>query len=103
MDQNRPYKPIDKRMSDSYVEEYLPFKSDSSVKDDYVNVYGRIRIGKVFEDLDALVHSIYFYFDFKAGSIAYSHCDDLTHEIPPVIIVTGIFLCVIFNIELVYI
>jgi acyl-coenzyme A thioesterase 9 len=52
-------------MQDSYVEEYLRFKSDPSFKEDYVNMYGAIRIGKVLEDLDAL-----------AGSIAYLHCDD---------------------------
>ena len=73
-----PYHPISKRMIDSYVEEYLPFKSDLNVREEYVNVYGKIRIGKVFEDLDAL-----------AGSIAYAHCDDLIHDTPPLTIVTG--------------
>ena len=65
-------------MRDSYVEEYLPFLTDSTVREEYINVYGKIRIGKVFEDLDAL-----------AGSIAYSHCDDLVHDTPPLIIVTA--------------
>ena len=55
----------DKTMEESYVEEFLRFSSDPSVKEDYVNMYGAIRIGKVLEDLDAI-----------AGSIAYLHCDD---------------------------
>ena len=57
-----------KSMQDSYVEEYLRFKSDPTVKEDYVNMYGFIRIGKILEDLDAL-----------AGSIAYLHCHENDH------------------------
>ena len=48
------YKPIAKRMKESYVEEYLPFKSDLHVKEEYIDIYGKIRVGKLFEDLDAL-------------------------------------------------
>ncbi len=52
-----------KSMQDSFVEEFLRFKSDPSIKDDYVNMYGAIRMGKLLEDFDAL-----------AGAIAYLHC-----------------------------
>jgi acyl-coenzyme A thioesterase 9 len=63
---DQPKKKIpEKTMQESYVEEFLRFSSDPSVKEDYINMYGAIRIGKVLEDLDAI-----------AGSIAYLHCDD---------------------------
>ncbi|KAJ3087020.1 Acyl-coenzyme A thioesterase 9, mitochondrial [Quaeritorhiza haematococci] len=67
-----------KRMSDSYVEEYLPFKTDRALREEYINVYGTIRVGKILEDLDAL-----------AGSIAYAHCDDYQPDTPPLTIVTA--------------
>ncbi|KAI8850839.1 HotDog domain-containing protein [Chytridium lagenaria] len=70
--------PILKSMSDSFVDEYLLFKSDEGVREDYVNSYGSIRIGKVLEDLDAL-----------AGSVAYRHCDDGRDDTPPLTIVTA--------------
>lgn len=54
-----------KGMGDSYVEEFLRLKSNPQVKEDYLNHYGGIRIGKILEDLDAL-----------AGSISYLHCSD---------------------------
>jgi acyl-coenzyme A thioesterase 9 len=69
-----------KTMKDSYVEEYLPFKTDKEFREEYVNVYGRIRLGKILEDLDAL-----------AGSIAYKHCDDGREDTLPLTIVTGIY------------
>ncbi|RIA92076.1 HotDog domain-containing protein [Glomus cerebriforme] len=50
-------------MSDSYVEEFLPFKSDPDLLEEYVNSDGGIRIGKIFEDLDLL-----------AANISYKHC-----------------------------
>lgn len=49
------------RDSFSYV--VLPFKSDEWFLDAYINAYGRLRIGQIFQDLDAL-----------AGVIAYRHC-----------------------------
>lgn len=69
---------LQKRMSDSYVELYLPFKSDPLIKEEYVNFYGGVRLSKVFEDLDAL-----------SGSIAYLHCDDGDPATPPLTIVTA--------------
>ncbi len=65
-------------MKDSYVEEYLPFKSDAHVREEYIDIYGKIRVGKLFEDLDAL-----------AGSISYQHADDGISSTPPLTIVTG--------------
>ncbi|CAG8725864.1 8794_t:CDS:10, partial [Funneliformis mosseae] len=52
-----------RKMTDSYEEEILPFKSDPELLEEYVNPYGSIRIGKIFENLDLL-----------AGQIAYKHC-----------------------------
>ncbi|KAJ3292930.1 Acyl-coenzyme A thioesterase 9, mitochondrial [Borealophlyctis nickersoniae] len=70
--------PVPKRMSDSYVEEYIAFKTDPNVREEYVNQFGNIRIGKVLENLDAL-----------AGSIAYLHCDDGRDDTQPLTIVTA--------------
>ncbi|KAJ3298667.1 Acyl-coenzyme A thioesterase 9, mitochondrial [Rhizoclosmatium sp. JEL0117] len=77
----------DKRMSDSLLQVFLPFRSDKALKEEYINHYNRIRVGKVLEDLDAL-----------AGSIGQLHCEgssrplsivtasvdriDLIHDIP---------------------
>ncbi|KAL0088978.1 acyl-CoA thioester hydrolase [Phycomyces blakesleeanus] len=68
---------IMKKMSDSYIEELLPFKSSPDLLDKYVTAKGTIRIGKILEDLDAL-----------AGAISYKHIDTFTPG-PPVTIVTA--------------
>ncbi|KAJ3284992.1 Acyl-coenzyme A thioesterase 9, mitochondrial [Rhizoclosmatium sp. JEL0117] len=76
-----------KKMSDSFVQAFLPFRSDPSLREEYVNSHGRIRVGKVLEDLDAL-----------AACSAYLHCSgsarpltivtasvdriDMLHEVP---------------------
>lgn len=49
--------------SDSFSYVILPFKNDEWFLDAYINAYGRLRIGQIFQDLDAL-----------AGVIAYKHC-----------------------------
>ncbi|KAF5092322.1 hypothetical protein D0Z00_004641 [Geotrichum galactomycetum] len=49
---------------DSFSYVILPFKSDEWFLDAYINAYGRLRIGQIFQDLDAL-----------AGVIAYKHCN----------------------------
>ena len=72
------YIPIEKHMKGSFVEEILPFRTNPEFREEYINVYGTIRIGKVLEDLDAL-----------AGSIAYKHCDDDRSDTIPLIIVTA--------------
>ncbi|KAJ3124912.1 hypothetical protein HK098_000739 [Nowakowskiella sp. JEL0407] len=69
---------VPKKMMDSYVEEFLPFKSFPAELENYVNFYGGVRIGKIFEDLDAM-----------AGSAAYQHCDDGLTSTPPLTIVTA--------------
>ncbi|KAK9478544.1 HotDog domain-containing protein [Lipomyces japonicus] len=53
----------DRTMSDSFTAISLPFKQDQWLLDTYVNSTGRLRIGQIFQDLDAL-----------AGVIAYKHC-----------------------------
>ncbi|KAG0165516.1 hypothetical protein DFQ28_008609 [Apophysomyces sp. BC1034] len=76
---HQEHKLLTKTMADSYMEEYLPFRSSPALLDEYVSSGGKIRIGKILEDLDAL-----------AGSIAYKHAD--TNPLPrgpPVTIVTA--------------
>ncbi|KAI9201924.1 HotDog domain-containing protein [Polychytrium aggregatum] len=75
---SRPREVILKKMRDSYVEDILPFKSDPQVREEYINAYGNIRIGKILEDLDAM-----------AGTISYIHCDDGLEETAPVTVVTA--------------
>lgn len=55
-----------RKMSDSYCEVRLPFRTEPKLLEDYSSIYGGIRVGKLLEDLDVL-----------AASIAYLHCDDL--------------------------
>ena len=70
--------PLSKSMSESYVEGILPFTTDPSVREDYVNSFGGLRLGKLLEDLDA-----------TSGAIAYKHCDDRDHRTLPLAIVTA--------------
>ncbi|KAI8393482.1 HotDog domain-containing protein [Radiomyces spectabilis] len=65
-------------MSDSYLKEYLPFKTSPELLDEYVYADGRIRTGKLLEDLDAL-----------AGAIAYKHIDNGDPDAPAVTVVTA--------------
>ncbi|KAI7898149.1 acyl-CoA hydrolase [Cokeromyces recurvatus] len=75
---SKPRKLIDKTMKDSYIVEYLPFKSSPALLDDYIFSDGRIRTGKLLEDLDAL-----------AGAIAYKHIDNGDPDASPVTVVTA--------------
>ena len=50
-------------VSGSAVSVPYPFSSDSALRDSYMNPWGSVRMGRVFEDLDAL-----------AGNIAALHC-----------------------------
>ncbi|CAN6635939.1 hypothetical protein TRVA0_015S01750 [Trichomonascus vanleenenianus] len=54
---------VDKTRADSFTCSILPFKDDKWFLDAYINASGRLRIGQIFQDLDAL-----------AGVIAYKHC-----------------------------
>ncbi|KAK9352639.1 HotDog domain-containing protein [Lipomyces doorenjongii] len=62
-DLNKPPEILKRSMDDSYTTISLPFKQDEWLLDAYVNSSGRLRIGQIFQDLDAL-----------AGVIAYKHC-----------------------------
>ncbi|KAH8550571.1 acyl-CoA thioester hydrolase [Umbelopsis sp. PMI_123] len=68
---------VEKTMADSYMEEYLPLKSSPELLEEYIFFDGRVRLGKILEDLDAL-----------AGAIAYKHVDNPA-DAPPVTIVTA--------------
>jgi acyl-coenzyme A thioesterase 9 len=54
---------VSKSRDDSFTYAILPFKDDPWFMDAYINASGRLRIGQIFQDLDAL-----------AGVIAYRHC-----------------------------
>ncbi|KAL6020031.1 hypothetical protein ACI3LY_004472 [Candidozyma auris] len=54
---------VDKTRADSFSYLVLPFKDDKWLCDTYINAFGRLRMGQLFQDLDAL-----------AGRIAYRHC-----------------------------
>lgn len=43
-----------KRMHDSYIELQLPFASDKELLERYIATSGKLRLGKIFEDLDGL-------------------------------------------------
>lgn len=54
MDEDAAVQPTPKRMIDSYCQVVLPFASDLQLREEYVNVYRGLRLGKLMEDLDAL-------------------------------------------------
>ncbi|RIB05943.1 hypothetical protein C2G38_2218325 [Gigaspora rosea] len=67
-----------KKMTDSYVEEFLPFKSDPDLLEDYINSDGGIRVGMIFQDLDLF-----------AKTIAFKHCEDGNADSFPLTLVTA--------------
>ncbi|CAG8484167.1 11644_t:CDS:2, partial [Racocetra fulgida] len=67
-----------KKVTDSYVEEFLPFKSDPDLLEDYISSDGAIRVGKIFPDLDLL-----------ATIIAFKHCENEHGNSSPLTIVTA--------------
>ncbi|KAJ1665033.1 hypothetical protein EV178_003599 [Coemansia sp. RSA 1646] len=78
-DVRRPKQPLVlKRISDSFTETYLPFKDNLALREEYINYYGDIRLGKVLEDLDRL-----------AGAVAYKHASDSNGDLAPIIFVTA--------------
>lgn len=56
-------KVLERTRSESFSYLVLPFKDDKWLCDAYINAFGRLRVGQLFQDLDAL-----------AGRIAYKHC-----------------------------
>ncbi|KAG0021252.1 hypothetical protein BGZ80_002782 [Entomortierella chlamydospora] len=69
---------IQKSMQDSYTEIIMPFKSDKTLLEEYINEGGTLRNGKIMEDLDAM-----------AGAIAYKHADDGKPDSSPLTMVTA--------------
>ncbi|KAJ2611865.1 hypothetical protein H4S08_002965 [Coemansia sp. RSA 1365] len=67
-----------KKISDSFTETYLPFKDNLALREEYINYYGDIRLGKVLEDLDRL-----------AGAVAYKHASDAEGNLAPIVFVTA--------------
>ncbi|KAJ3124769.1 hypothetical protein HK100_011125 [Physocladia obscura] len=66
---------VSRVMQDSFVQVFLPFASDEHLRDEYSSHFGRIRVGKVLEDLDAL-----------AGYISFMHCAE---ALKPLAVVTA--------------
>lgn len=69
---------VNKKPSDSFVEVKLNFSTDTSLQEQYVNLFGGVRVGKILEDLDAM-----------AGNIAHAHADDNNPKTRPLQIVTA--------------
>ncbi|KAI9504760.1 hypothetical protein BX070DRAFT_189852 [Coemansia spiralis] len=67
-----------KRINDSVTEIYLPFKDNLALRENYINHYGGIRLGKVLQDLDSL-----------AGAVAYKHASNDSGELAPIIFATA--------------
>ncbi|KAI8068416.1 acyl-CoA hydrolase [Gongronella butleri] len=75
----KPRELVEKTMKDSYIEIFLPFKSSKELLEEYIFVDGRIRTGKLLEDLDSL-----------AGAVAYKHLSTASDpDTAPVTIVTA--------------
>lgn len=66
----------DERCS-SAVQVVYPFSTDSAMRDRYANPWGKVRLGRILEDLDAL-----------AGNIAAAHCAKKDNG-KPLLIVTA--------------
>jgi acyl-coenzyme A thioesterase 9 len=69
---------LDKTPAESAIEVNLPFSTDSVLREQYINFYGNLRVGKILEDLDAC-----------AGNIAYAHAEDNNPKTRPLTIVTA--------------
>ena len=44
----------EQKPSDSWLRIVFPFKTDSDLRDEYVNMYGDLRMGLLFESMDAM-------------------------------------------------
>lgn len=71
-------KPLAKCPLDSLQSVELNFSTDAVLREQYCNLFGGIRVGKILEDLDAL-----------AGSVAHAHADLPSDATPPYSIVTA--------------
>lgn len=69
---------ISKTPKESFNEVYYLFKSNEDLCNEYIDMYGTIRLGKILEDLDAM-----------AGNIANIHADDNNPTTRPLNIVTA--------------
>jgi hypothetical protein len=55
---------VAKTPAESRVSVRYEFSKDTNLKDMYVNVFGNVLIGKIFEDLDAMAGSVITCFSF---------------------------------------
>ncbi|KAI9279284.1 HotDog domain-containing protein [Sporodiniella umbellata] len=74
----QPYTLLEKKMSDSYMEKYLAFKSDPVLLEEYIDSNRKIRMGKILEDLDDL-----------GASVAYKHVHNRDLNAPNITMVTA--------------
>ena len=49
-----------RKMSDSFVTAIVPLKTDLGLRDRYANCHGGVRVGRLFEDIDAMACKILF-------------------------------------------
>lgn len=73
-----PTKILEKSPKESFTEVNYPFKTDLGLQEQYINPYGTVRLGRIFEDMDAM-----------AGNVAFSHADDNDPTTVPLKIVTA--------------
>lgn len=59
-----------KRASESFYEKILPFGEDVKLRDNYVNIFGDLRFGKLLEEMD-----------MTAGIVAYAHADGFDEDL----------------------
>ncbi|KAI8879897.1 hypothetical protein K501DRAFT_225859 [Backusella circina FSU 941] len=69
----------EKSMSNSYFEEYLPFKSNPALLEDYITTNGKIRVGRILEELDS-----------AAGIIGCKHANISTDSIHSLVVTAGV-------------
>lgn len=67
-----------KRPDESASSAVYAFDRDRQLRDQYINAFGGIRFGVLFEDMDAL-----------AGNIAFKHADDNNPKTRPLLLVTA--------------
>lgn len=71
---------LEKVTKDSLLSVVLPFGSDTGFKERYVNHWGQLRVGRLFEEIDVF-----------AANIGFLHCDDGDLTTAPAMLVTASF------------
>lgn len=75
----------------------LPFSTDLALREQYINFYGNLRMGKILEDLDACagtqpkksIPRATAVLTQNVGNVAHAHADDCNPNTRPLTIVTA--------------